>query len=332
MDHHLSILDDAFKVMFPDFKREDELTFVSGDSPASMLLDTLRHKKVPCVTVLDEVKKVDDSPRVQGLVDITDIAAFLLDLKKGHVSKCEKLTFEGLLSKKLEDVKTKEIINYSGLNQAAILGVQTRLMDVFAALTIPGVHRVPVMSLADERKISRSSQGEPSMVGKFVTQGQVLRFMATHIEAFGKVLERTIVAARVGEFKPKFVNLNATAFQGFQTMIKEKVSGIAVIDDNYKVVGSLSTTDLRLVVLTKPSINLNVPISEFLEEVRKDPSYQKPPRAVTCSYTDTVHTVITKLNSNQVRRLFVVDDHELLIGVVSLSGVLKYILRSGSAY
>jgi len=53
---------------------------------------------------------------------------------------------------------------------------------------------------------------------------------------------------------------------------------------------------------------------------------------ITCSYMDTVHQVITKLQSNQVHRLFITDERGLLLGIVSLSDVLKYILRTGSQY
>jgi hypothetical protein len=35
----------------------------------------------------------------------------------------------------------------------------------------------------------------------------------------------------------------------------------------------LSTTDLRLVVLSNPNINVNVPILDFVAEVQKDSTY-----------------------------------------------------------
>lgn len=42
------------------------------------------------------------------------------------------------------------------------------------------------------------------------------------------------------------------------------------------MVGSLSTTDLRLVVLTNPSQNINIPIMDFLEIVKNDTTYSVP--------------------------------------------------------
>jgi CBS domain-containing protein len=332
-DHHISLLDDAFQIMFPEFKSEDELVFVLGNTPAEDVVKTLKEKEVSCVPVLDPVKKIDNHPRVQGLVDIADIATYVFGLRRSSAHKGEKMTYADLHEKKLKGATAKDLINHSGINQAAILGVQTRMMDVFAALIIPRVHRVPVMSTSDEREISRSGvHTKKHAVGKFVTQSQVLRFIATHLNEFGPILEKTVVAARVGVFKPKFIKSSSTVYEGFKTLIREKVSGAPVIDDNYKVIGSLSTTDLRLVVFSNPNLNINKPLSEFFEDIQEDQTYSKPRRVVTCSYADTVHSVITKLHSNQVHRLFIVDERGLLIGVVSLSDVLKYILRSGSHY
>jgi len=86
-----------------------------------------------------------------------------------------------------------------------------------------------------------------------------------------------------------------TALEGFRTLVKECCSGLPVVDDNFKVprplpfflfigcfliifppvqvVGSLSTTDLRLVVLSNPSVNINKPITEFWEDVKADTTY-----------------------------------------------------------
>jgi len=113
-------------------------------------------------------------------------------------------------------------------------------------------------------------------------------------------------------------------------LIRQKCSGMPVLDADFKVVGSLSTTDLRFVVTSNPSINLNRPIAEFWEDAKADKTYSTPSRIITCSYTDNVRQVITKMHSNRVHRLFIVDENGLILGVVSLSDVLKYILRCGS--
>lgn len=100
--------------MFPDFKSEDELTFVLGDSSADKVVERLREKKaltsiinyfltlslsilvsdpviilfsnfqVACVPVLDPVRKTDHEPRVEGLVDVADIATYVFGLDKNQ--------------------------------------------------------------------------------------------------------------------------------------------------------------------------------------------------------------------------------------------------------
>jgi len=346
--HHPNILDQSYHIIFPNFKSEDQLVSVLNKSSAETVVKTLREKKISCVPVLDLHRKTDNHPRVQGLVDVSDVATYVFGLKKDPAfAKDTTVTFDSLYLPKLAGVYAKELINCSGRNHAALLGQQTRLLDVFAALSIPGVHRVPIVTFpadskhghshgkaADGKHEQLSSEELPSTqaVGKFITQTDVLRFVATHLEAFGTVLDKTIVAARVGVFKPKSINVKSTAVEGFHYLIKSKVSGAAVVDDHFKVLGSLSTTDLRLVVVSNPMLNVNKPISEFWNDIKADETYSKPLRLITCSYTDTVHHVITKMNSNQVHRLFIVDEHGLLLGVVSVSAILKYILRVGNNF
>ena len=82
--------------------------------------------------------------------------------------------------------------------------------DVLVALTQKGVHRVPMLD-------------KHSRFGRFVTQSEVLRFIATSLDEFGHVLDKTLLEARVGSSPVKKVSSSSSAIDAFKTMITSKV-------------------------------------------------------------------------------------------------------------
>ena len=59
------------------------------------------------------------------------------------------------------------------------------------------------------------------------------------------------------------------------------------------------------------------------------PVSQDFPGIYTCSVTDGLDTIFDTIRKSRVHRLIVVDDHFRLIGVLTLSDILKYILLEG---
>lgn len=88
----------------------------------------------------------------------------------------------------------------------------------------------------------------------FLTSRKVLRFIATHLDIFGDVLEKNIVAARLGVYKPKYATTKTTALEGFRALVNHKVSGIAVIDSNH-------------CVPTSPALHVSVSSSSYWVKV-----------------------------------------------------------------
>ena len=70
--------------------------------------------------------------------------------------------------------------------------------------------------------------------------------------------------------------------------------------------------------------SLEVPVGEAL---RKRP--MDYPGIYTCSLDDGLDTIFETIRKSRVHRLMVIDDHNRLKGVLSLSDILQYILLEG---
>jgi len=104
------------------------------------------------------------------------------------------------------------------------------------------------------------------------------------------------------------------------------VSAVAVVDKQNKLVGSVSCRDIRTVVGSKPEVEINSPIDEFLEHVRGPNDSADPFSILSCGPLDSVKSVITRMNACKTHRIWILNDEQNPIGVISLGDVCAWIL------
>lgn len=102
-----------------------------------------------------------------------------------------------------------------------------------------------------------------------------------------------------------------------------------------KLIGTFSATDLRGCPISFLQSCLRVPVLEFTERTSTGPvkansnMVQSSKELVTCFTNSSVLDVIDKAVDGHVHRVWVVDQHGLLVGIVSLTDILR-VLRSSS--
>jgi len=95
------------------------------------------------------------------------------------------------------------------------------------------------------------------------------------------------------------------------------VTGLAVVDEFGKIVGNLSAHDL--VGITNENISLlNLSIQHYLIYEGK---HMRP--AVTVKPKDTLEMVFLKIVAYRIHRVYVVDDNQNPIGVISLTDLIR---------
>jgi len=241
------------------------------------------------------------------------LTAYVLDLWNDFSGITSDQTFGELLDTNLKDKTVKDLMNYSQTNEFHPIDHKATFKEVLETLTLPGVHRVPLLN-------------KKSQFGSFVTQSEVLRFIATNLDEFGPLLDKTLMEAGIGTMFVKKTPQTSTAIEAFRTMIANKVSAVPIVDPNDHIVGVVSVRDIRTLVGQKYNTNLNQPLLKFIEEIRKDNA--APPRAIVGSLTDKVRDVITRIHSNRIHRIFLLDVNDRVSGVVSIVDILKFIIEN----
>jgi CBS domain-containing protein len=225
-------------------------------------------------------------------------------------------SFDYLFESAFKQRTVQELINFSETNYCYPLKLDCTFRDILECMSRKGCHRVPIVDKTEHGKLRR-----------FVTQSQVVQFIATHIQEFGSVLDTTLMNTKLGSSGIKALSSVATTADALKYLHTNKISGFPIVDEKGAVVNCFSVRDLRYFSSTKYADRaLTMNICDFLEEVRSDSKYMAPKTVATCSFTDTMRTIITKMNGLRIHRLFVVAHDNIPIGVVTLTDALKFII------
>lgn len=171
-----------------------------------------------------------------GFLDLFDIVHFVVE-KFGQQKLQNTEDFWALVAQE-EDFQAKlvkDVMQYpvSRRNPFHPIEQSFSLLSAIELLAkVRGLHRVPVCD--PERKL----------VG-LVTQSQVVDFLKKNMGRIGPKVNKKVMEI-VQSFKPITVKEADTALDAFKLMNTEGVSGVAVVNEENKIVGTLSIRDLKV--------------------------------------------------------------------------------------
>jgi CBS-domain-containing membrane protein len=176
-----------------------------------------------------------------------------------------------------------------------------------------GIHRVAVTDEADN-------------ILHIVTQSTVVGYIAEHNQHLGKLVDLTM--QELGFLKKVFtVNRKQTTIEALKVITDNKISAVAIVDDEGKLVGNLSASDLKgLIKLSNGKFSgdfftpLRLPVGDFLSKIREMHGKSKT-FILTCTPTTKLKEVVQLLAKEHVHRIFIVDTHNKPCGIVSLTDI-----------
>jgi len=251
-----------------------------------------------------------------GFLDIKDLVSFVVfvddDQKSDVPQNLHELIMHGckLFKVPLDGVTVTYL---SRRNQLHPVSPSSSLLDVCEILA-SGVHRVPVMD-----------NGE---IVNIVSQSSIIQFLQQHHKELAPLTSKKISEIKIGSKPVVTVNKSTPAIDAFRLMDNKKISGLAVVDEGGRFVGNTSASDLKLFMQTLSLEILKQPISQFLNTLRQESIDIRVPTISVTSH-DTVQTVISKLASTKIHKLFVADDSDGYKPklVISITDILKYLLN-----
>lgn len=117
-------------------------------------------------------------------------------------------------------------------------------------------------------------------------------------------------------------NQEEIALEAFKTLHYLDITGGAVVDNDGKIVGAITLSDLKLIQSDgRMFFRLYQPIKSFLHKSLNE-EIPRPRNPVIASENETIGSALKKLDKNHVHRLFIVDKEHRPVGVVALRDIL----------
>jgi CBS domain-containing protein len=301
---------------------------VRNDATISQALKILIDNKVQAVPVVDH-----NSGKPLYILSMMNILDYLLQVFNENDFKTDySHQFLQWLEGKPEKVAQEKLtvieqkIDYK-LDDAVTIDESASILDALKLSLDNKIHRVLVLN-ADGK------------LSNLITQSRIIQFVAVMLDNLPKT-SKSLAELNLGVSPVLTISEDQTAFHAFKLMKEKRVSGLAVVDANGKLVGSISASDLKIIGYDVKFWNLlGLSVKDYLNEINKSghPEYRShlflwarepngPPIVIKCKKTDTLKFATKLLNFYRVHRVYIVDDDNRPVGILTLREVLQTLLQ-----
>jgi len=209
------------------------------------------------------------------------------------------------------------------------LGKDSKMYDVLKLMVEKRAHRVLI----------NNADGE---LVNLITQSRILQLINVMVNQVPQA-EMNIKALYLYHSRKLItISENKPAFEAFKLMEEKNVSGLPVVNEKGALVGNISINDLKLIGYdAKYWSLLSLPIKDYFKAIDEHAATthlrshalqllhhnkEKDKPVVLKIKADHMFAyVISLINLYRVHRLYVVDDNDIPIGVVTLSDILNQI-------
>jgi len=174
-----------------------------------------------------------------------------------------------------------------------------------------GLHRVPVL-------------GEDGRVVNIISQSTIISLISN--QDFVDHVELSQLS--VGTTPVKTVHYNTSVISTFRLLDQFKLSGVAIIDDEGKMVGVTTGKDLKYFLKNPSHKVLEMTIFENLKIIRSE-DIDSRSLAISVLDHDTLKRAIHLIAATKVHRIFVIDDDKSFqpVRVLSITDILTYFVK-----
>ncbi|KAI9022146.1 hypothetical protein CLU79DRAFT_751393 [Phycomyces nitens] len=198
-------------------------------------------------------------------------------------------------------------------SQLVYMDPMLTLYDACRLLAESRVHRVPLLD--------REPNTNTEMIVSVLTQYRILKFIAMNFKD-ALALRQPLSELRIGTFEDiATASLSTPVIQVINMFVEKNVSAVPIVDENNVVLNVYETVDVMSIARTGRYNELDIPVEEAMEARPKD-----YPGVHTCTLNDTLDSIFRIIRKQRVYRLIVVDHENKLVGIVSLSNILGYLV------
>uniref|UniRef100_A0A8C9ZJW8 5'-AMP-activated protein kinase subunit gamma-1 n=1 Tax=Sander lucioperca TaxID=283035 RepID=A0A8C9ZJW8_SANLU len=183
------------------------------------------------------------------------------------------------------------------------------LYDAVSSLLKNKIHRLPVIDPLTGNTLY------------ILTHKRILKFLKLFISEMPKpsFLRQTLEDLNIGTFQNiAVVRTDTPLYTALGIFVEQRVSALPVVDDKGRVVDIYSKFDVINLAAEKTYNNLDVTVTKALQH-----RSQYFEGVLTCHRHETLEAIINRLVEAEVHRLVVVDEQDVVKGIVSLSDILQ---------
>eukprot|EP01132_Coremiostelium_polycephalum_P000497 gene497-625_t len=222
-----------------------------------------------------------------GMLSIIDIASFLSQFP----------------SKDSPNTPVSEVLKY---NREPFLPLFVNSpIQLLIHIMTHHVSQVPIMS-------------NQTIVVDIVSRLNVIKFIHENIESLGPKSNLSVRGLGILSESISIINSNQTVLDAIKLLNLDQVTELAVVDENKKIIGCFSASDLRK--LSVYSFNrCTEPISQFIKLNPEELNYITP--------SSTLRSAVRKFAENDAQTLWIVDTQMQPVSSITQRSLMKYFLN-----
>jgi len=305
-----------------DFPAKQSIVSITTKDTIPEALTKIFNNNILSAPVLEE------DGQVSGSISVVDILLFCLNVcQTGQEivrafglpieQESKMVKFDGItnylrtdpaLAAAFSSDKAKIITNYSKREALPIVHLDSTVKALIGILA--SSHRAAVI---DHKKLVN-----------YITQSDAVEFIHQH-RLVGPIGTKTVEALQIASKNVVTINQDQPVVNAFSKMIIHKVSGVGVVNGAGELVGCISAHDIRAVTGSGELLeHLYHSYNEY-RQIMDSLKVPTKPQIIKANAQTNLNQVIDTLVKEKVHRLFVTDQHNHAIGVVSLGDVLRCI-------
>ncbi|KAG7813601.1 hypothetical protein KL921_001147 [Ogataea angusta] len=217
----------------------------------------------------------------------------------------DNLTLDGL-----RDVERK--LNVPQLETISIHPFKS-LYEACVKMIESSARRIPL--------IDKDEKTNREIVVSVLTQYRILKFVSMNCKEAHMLLQ-PLSELNIGTTENlSAVRMETPVMDVIHMLISNSVSSVPIVDEQNKLVNVYEAVDVLSLIKGGMYADLSLSVGEAL--MKRSDDFEG---VYTCTLKDNLCVILETIRKSRLHRLFLVDDEGRLVGVLTLSDILKYIL------
>ncbi|KAJ6261975.1 hypothetical protein Dda_2776 [Drechslerella dactyloides] len=191
------------------------------------------------------------------------------------------------------------------------------LYDACRQMLRSRARRIPLIDVDDET--------DQEMVVNVVTQYRILRFVAINVKGVQQ-LRKPLRDLKIGCYEDlATATMETPVLDVIHLLVKRDIASVPIVNADGVVLNCYEAVDILTLIKGGIWDELQLTIGEALLKRPDDFA-----GIHTCTLNDRLDTIFDTIRNSRVHRFVVVDERKRLVGILTLSDILRYILLEGN--